>query len=688
MSDKSGEEVIQEVLGEEAIIKVSTEMIGKRRMGRGMAFLVKIFSIALSIFSILYVFNIPARLGLLVINSLTYLNIILGGLMVLTFLAFPGSKGREGKIPWYDFALIILGVTPCLYYLFDYNEIMQRYALGIASGADQVMFIMLFFILLEGSRRVLGLTMPIVVIVIVLYAAFSNYFPGIFRGTGFGLNDLAHTLYLSSSGVWGVALSAAATMVFPFMVFARLLQTSGAGNFFVKAAVATMGRFRGPGAKTATISACLWGMVSGSSTSNVLASGSFTIPMMRKDGASANFAAAIQSVASNGGTIMPPVMGVAAFVMSDFTGIPYGKLIFMAFIPGFLYYLSLLLIVDQEAAKFGWKGLPPDQVPSLGKTLAEGWDFTISLAALIFLLGVWDMEVGRGVIICCLVLIGAVTLKYFVTKRSAQAVATGSVGTTLLKSEVVRIGSKEVIDALQSAAITMVIPGLACATAGFIVGSFMMSGLAIRLSTDLVILAGQNTLLLLVLAAFLSLVLGINLDSIPCYLVLAVLVAPTLVKHGMPVIAAHLFALHWGVISYITPPVCITVFVAASMAQADMMRSGVVAMRVGIACYLVPFIFVYRPGTLLQGSTGQILIDTAIAVVAVFCLSYFSGGWLRGKIGWVKRTLFLLAGLSIAYPNPISMEVGFVILILIVLSIFKPWQKTGLARREVKIGIE
>jgi TRAP-type uncharacterized transport system fused permease subunit len=234
----------------------------------------------------------------------------------------------------------------------------------------------------------------------------------------------------------------------------------------------------------------------------------------------------------------------------------------------------------------------------------------------------------------------------------------------------------------------MVVPGLACATAGFIVGSFMMSGLAIRLSTDLVILAAQNTLLLLVLAAFLSLVLGINLDSIPCYLVLAVLVAPTLVKHGMPLIAAHLFALHWGVISYITPPVCITVFVAASMAQADMMRSGIIAMRVGIGCYLIPFIFVYRPGTLLQGSLGQIIVDTAIAIVSVFCLAYFSGGWLRGKIGLVKRTLLLLAGLSIAYPNPTSMKVGFVIIILIVLSYIRPWQMIGFVKKEAKIGIE
>jgi TRAP-type uncharacterized transport system fused permease subunit len=241
---------------------------------------------------------------------------------------------------------------------------------------------------------------------------------------------------------------------------------------------------------------------------------------------------------------------------------------------------------------------------------------------------------------------------------------------------------------LESAAITMVIPGLACATAGFIIGSFMMSGLAIRLSTDLVILAGNNLMILLVLAAFLSLVLGINLDSIPCYLVVAVLVAPTLVKQGIPLVAAHLFAVHFGVISYITPPVCITVFVAASVAGADMMKSGIEAMRVGIACYLVPFIFIYRPGTLLQGSIIKIITDTAIAVVAVFCFAYFSAGWLRGRIHWFKRALFLIAGLLIIYPNGIFMEVGFAVLILVVLSILKPWRRTVLVKEEVKIGME
>jgi len=415
-------------------------------------------------------------------------------------------------------------------------------------------------------------------------------------------------------------------------------------------------------------------MVSGSSTSNVVLAGTVTIPLMIKDGVSPETAAGIQSVASNGGTIMPPVMGIAAFIMCEFTGIPYGKLIFLAFIPGLLYYFGLLLTIDQTAKKLGWKACPPESVPSFMNTMVEGWEFIIALTALILFVGILQVEVGRGAILCSLVLIGIMALKSFLIGRFIRH--------TSNEQEGGRLGSRklmeEVVDALQGGAITMIVPGIACATAGFIVGSFMLTGLGIRLSTDLVAFSGGNTILLLLLAAVLSFILGINLDSIPCYLVVAVLVAPTLVKQGIPIISAHLFALHWGVISYITPPVCITVFVASGIAKANVMRSGIEAMRYGIVAYVVPFIFVFNPGLVLQGPPLQILMDVAIAIVGIFCISYFAGGWLHGELSWLKRFLFLAAGLLIILPNLTFKLAGFAILTLALLATLIPLEKIRL----------
>lgn len=638
-----------------------SETVGRRRLSGAMGSFVRVFAIVFCVSDMLYIWAVFARMGIIAFNALTILFLAAAGLIVLTFLLFPAGKGASTKVPWYDFILIIAGVTPCIYAFMFSDAIIDRYTLVKVTMVDEVMFIMLLLVTLEASRRVLGLAMPIVVSILILYSAFCGYLPGILFSKSFDLRMLTLSLFMGTSGVWGVALSAVVTMVFPFMVFARLIQISGAGTFFLKAALAICGHTQGGPAKAAVISSGLFGSISGSSAANVVTTGSITIPMMKGSGWRAETAAGVEAVASNGGVIMPPLMGAVAFIMSEYVGIPYGKLIFVAFIPAVLYYISAFIVVHQEAKKQGLKGLPREQIPSLKRALLAGWPYILPLIAIILFLGIWNIQVGRGALLGSLVLLGAVALK--------------STGLIPREPGERKVSASMVVDAVEGGAKMTILPGIACMAAGFIIGGFMITGLGLRLSSEILFIAHGNVIVILLLAALLSFILGMGLTAIPCYLVIAVLVAPSLVNAGIPLVAAHLFCLYWGVVSYITPPVCLTSYITAGISGADPMRTGVEGSRIGIASYLVPFIFVFYPGLVLQGSLLDIVIGLAIGLLAIYCFASFAGGWVHRKLSYLERFLLLGGGFCLIMPYQLVMLAGLAIVAGVLLAAFRPWQK-------------
>ena len=515
----------------------------------------------------------------------------------------------------------------------------------------------LWLLVLEGGRRAGGLPLAIIVGVMSLYPIYTEYLPNAIAGFSSPPSYTAAYHAMGSESILGIPLRTFAQLIVGFMLFGAALQQTGAGNFFMNLSFALLGKVRGGPAKVSIFSSGLLGSMSGSVITNVLTTGAMTIPAMRRTGIRPVFAAGVETCASTGGVLMPPVMGATAFVMASIMNVPYADIALAAIIPSVLYFFGLFTQIDAMAGRENLKGLPEEELPALGKTLKDGWYYIFAFALLIYMLLVMRREA---------------LAPYYATPLLILL--------NQLFSKEHRWGWKEIgkfFDALGALFANMV---AILAAVGLIIGALSMTGVAATLVNDLLRVAGGSSMLLLLMGAFTGLILGVGMTATAAYIFLAILLAPALVQAGVNPMAAHMFIFYWGMLSFITPPVALGAFAAASLAKTPPMKTGFEAMRLGSVIYFIPFFFVFEPALLLQGSALDIIISTGLAVAGIALFAYAMQGYLPfvgplfigRRYGLLLRGLLLFAAILTALPAEVIPGWTELHLVLLALGIAGP----------------
>lgn len=546
--------------------------------------------------------------------------------MAGAFLRVKSRRDESGGIPIYDWLCFAACLATGGYIMVMYPSI--AYRLGILSPERVVLGGLAIVLILEATRRVAGWPLVWVGLACILYAKFADIFPGLFAAKGASWARIASYLYLDSNGLLGVPLTVAAGVVVAFVFFGQALYAVGGDKFITDLALIIMGKYRGGPAKVSVVSSALFGTVSGSAVANVAVDGAITIPLMKRTGYPAHVAAAIEAVASNGGQITPPVMGAAAFLMAEFLNIPYGQIAIAAAVPAALYYLALFTQVDLEAAKHGLGGLPKDQIPKFRGVIRLGWVFLFPLGFLIYVLMWENWEAGKA--------------------GMATVILTFAVG--VLQKET-RPTLRKVLACIEDTGRTLLDIVVITSLAGLVIGALQLSGLTFKLSLILISLSGGNVLALLSLTALVCILLGMSLPTAVVYITLAVLVGPALAQLGIDPLAAHLFLFYFGMLSLITPPDCLATYTAAAIAGSDFWKTGWTGMRLGIAAYVVPFVFALHPALILKGPLGEILLAIAASAIGTFLLAIGCAGFLFRSLDSLKRGLFCMAGLMLMLPT-------------------------------------
>jgi len=587
-----------------------------------------VISAIMVVYHLLFISGTLARLGIYIMIT-AHAGLSLCFMLVIIFLTTPARRETTRKnLPWYDVVLILMSVAGAGYFFAFFDLASMHVELGEPTMLETALFVLLLIATCEAARRLIGWVLPVVALFFVSHALFTEYFPGILSGRSFSINRLTTTFYLGDSGIFGIPMIVAATIVAAFIIFAEMLRQSGAADFFLKLAMSLFGQVRGGPAKIAVFASALFATLSGTISGNVAATGSVTIPLMKSTGYKPHFAAAVEAVASKGGQLTPPIMGSVAFIMAEMTGIGYLAVCIAAAFPALLYFTAIFFQVDFEAAKTGMKGVPREQIPSLKKTMMEGWHYIVPLIALIVMIALIKYEPQMAALYS-LVILGLI----MVFRKEA------------------RIGPARLLTACESAAKLICIAGIACALAGVVIGSLMGTGLGVTFSAQLLYLSGGSLVVLLGLTALACYIMGMGMSSIAIYIILAILVAPALVEMGVPLEAAHLFVIYWGNVAFITPPVCIAAYVAASIAKASPMRTGWQAVRLGIVTFIVPFIFVYDPALIMIGEPARIVLAVITSIGGVIMLAAGLEGYVFKPANWIERAVLLAGGLLLVFPG-------------------------------------
>ena len=607
----------------------------KRRL-RGVAGVVhSLLLVSLPVSGILFIADVPGYLGMVLFRE-QLVALFLGIVLVCIFMGMRGgARAPADRVPWYDLLLCVGALAPCGFVAVYYPEVVN--SLGEITSERVVLASILIALVLEGVRRTTGWPLVVLVTVFLLYGRFTDQFPGVFHAKSTPWSRLAVYLYLDTNSYLSI-LGIATTVVLGFIVFGQILNTYGGGKFIIALAYAMLGRYRGGPAKVAIVSSSLFGTISGSAVANVVVTGMVTIPMMKKSGLRPYQAGAVESVASTGGQLVPPVMGVAAFLIAEFLEISYTEVVIAALIPALLYYLALFVQVDLEAARDGGHGLARDALPRLGAVLRDGWYYVLALLFLIYVLLVAGLTPSTAGVLSALF--------------------------TLILVALYRHGRQNFFRRLyvtfEESGQTLLDICIVLAAAGFIMGIMAISGLGFNLSFALIQLAQGSTFLLLFFSAIVCLILGMGMPTTAAYVIVAVLVAPALATLGIPPLAAHLFVFYFAILSVITPPVALASFAAAAIAGSEPMRTGFEAMRLAMVAYVVPFLFVYSPVLIAKGSLWAILLGLVTASVAVCLLGAAVVGYLFRHLSAAKRVLLALGGGSLLIPVGLGGSIGWV----------------------------
>lgn len=525
---------------------------------------------------------------------------------VIGLAVFSAGRRDRDRIPWFDWAMIAASLAILVYIDVNFDDLLFRAGV-LPTTWDFIVGLVGTAIVLEITRRTSGLALPILAAIFIAYAFVGPWMPGVLRHSGIQ-PDVFFSYIYSLQGVHGITTAVSSTYIVLFIAFASFLHASRAGDWFNELAVAMVGWARGGPAKVAVISGILFGTISGSAVGNVVASGLITIPMMRRVGYNRATAAAIEATSSTGGQITPPVMGAGAFIMAEILGIPYTDIAIAAIIPTLLFYLACYVHCDLHALKHGLRGLPRNELPSMGSVLRRV--YLLSPIA---------------------VLIIALLMGYSVFRAGSVGIVAAVLASWLSAREQ-RMGPKAILDAFDSAGRDVIQLVAICACAGIIVGVIALTGIGGRFSNLILAVAGESRILALVFAMGIALVLGMGMPTTAAYAVAASVVAPGLIQLGIQPLTAHMFIFYYAVISSITPPVALASFAAAGMANADPWKTSFIALKLGLATFIVPFMFFYGPELLFQGDWLQILSVAASASLGVFFLAASTEGWFGGRL--------------------------------------------------------
>ena len=574
--------------------------------------------------------------------------------MVLAYLLFPMKKDMpKDKLPWYDVIIAIVGACSWLYISINFDSLVRR--AGIYNTTDIIIGIVGILILFEACRRIVGTPILIISLVFIVYALFGAYAPGFLNHRGYSIQRLVSHLYYNTEGIMGTPIGASASFIFLFIFFGALLDKTGIGQFFIDICNAIAGSYDGGPAKVAVLTSAMFGTVSGSSVSNTVGTGSFTIPMMKSLGYRPEFAGAVEASASTGGQLMPPIMGAASFLMAESLGIPYKEVAKAAIIPAILYFTGIFIMVHLEAKKTGLKGLSRDSLPKIGELLMKKGYLVIPLATIIyfFVLGKTAIYAGlMGIIAAGLVAI------------------INSIVDIILKRER-SFTFNDLIDVFVNGARNIISVAVACAMAGIIIGVITLTGLGLKIGAGLISISGGISILLLMLTMISSIILGMGVPTTANYLITSTIAAGAIIGLGFEPLAAHMFVFYFGIIADVTPPVALAAMAGAAIAKSDPLKTGFEATKLSIGAFIIPYMFIFNPQILMINTTFVEVIPILItSLIGMFGVSAGLDGYVFRKCNFIERILFIVAGLLSIYPEFYTDIIGIgLIAALIILQI-------------------
>jgi len=636
----------------------AAEKVVYRGAARWFIFTCATLAIALSVNQL---FNL--RLGGYSMLGGMYLYLLAGLFLSLTFVCFRAIGPASARVPLYDWGLALLTMAVALFFAFTADQSLDA-GWEYAAPDHAVWASILFYVLiLEGTRRAGGTVLFGIVLLFSVYPVFADKVPDPLNGFSQPFRDVIPYFMISSEASFGIPMRAFGNLVIGFILFGAVLQFTGGGKFFNNLAMALVGHYRGGAAKVSIFASGFMGSMSGSVISNVLTTGAVSIPAMKKSGFSPRYAAATEACASTGGVLMPPIMGATAFVIASWLSKPYVEIMLAAAIPSLLYFFALFAQVDAYSARRGLRGLGRDTLPVLRDTLRDGWQYIFVFALLIFLMVAFRWETTAPFY--------AVVLLLLVNQLNHRD----------------RLSLDGLIDVIVSVGRTLSELVAVLLGIGMIVGAFQATGLTGPLANELVYMAGNSVPMLLLMGAITAFIFGMGMTVTACYIFLAIVLAPALVQAGLNELAVHLFILYWGMVSFITPPVALGAFAAASMAGASPMRTGLEAMRLGGVIYIVPFFFVLNPALIGQGTAPEVAFVLVCALLGVWFISAALQGYLaffgplaKGAGAMAARVLLFFAGLLVAAPEGGVMGLSHLMLTLLGLLLAVP--AVVLARRE------
>ena len=560
--------------------------------------------------------------------------------MALVFLLYPSRKSWSREhLHWIDAVLAVVATAMPLYIVVFYKELVYR--AGMTTTTDMIIGALGILLVLEAARRVVGWPLVTVALIFVVYAFAGPYIPGTFGHRGVQLELLVDHLFFTTEGILGIPLGVSSTFIFLFILFGAYLDKTGLGKFFIDLANAIAGWASGGPAKVAVISSGLMGTVSGSSVANVVGTGSFTIPMMKKLGYRPEFAGAVEAAASTGGQLMPPIMGAAAFLMADFVGIPYIQIVKAAIIPALLYFTGVMIGVHLEAKKNGLRGMSRDELPNVLRLLMDRGHLALPLIAIVYLL----------------------VAGYTPMRAALWAIGLSIVCAMLRKST--RISWRDIIKGLEDGARSALGVIIACATAGIIIGVVTKTGLGLKLASSLVDLAHGYLLPTLFFTMITSILLGMGVPTTANYVITSTIAAPAIIQLGVPILAAHMFVFYFGIIADITPPVALAAFAGSGIARSDPLKTGIQASKLAIAAFIVPYIFVLSPVMLMVDVTlPKVLLIILTSTLGMLGLATAVAGYLLTHAHWLERIMFFVGGLLMIDPSVTTDVIGFVLLMV------------------------
>lgn len=565
----------------------------------------------------------------------------LGFGLALVYLLYPTRKSwSRTKVHPLDVVLAILGAAAPAYILIEYQQLVLRS--GLVTNVDLAVGLVGILLVVEATRRVVGLPMVTVVVLFLAYAFAGPYMPGVLAHRGLTVSQLVGHLYFTTEGIFGIPLGVSSTFIFLFILFGAYLESTGLGKFFIDLANSIAGWASGGPAKVAVLSSGLMGTVSGSSVANVVGTGSLTIPMMKKLGYHKNFAGAVEAAASTGGQLMPPVMGAAAFLMAEFVGVPYIDIVKAAVIPALLYFTGVWLGVHFEAKRSNLKGLPRDQLPKMGQLLMERGHLAIPLVVIVYLL----------------------VTGYTPMRAALVAIVLSILCSALRKST--RMKPIEIVRGLDKGARNVLSVLVACASAGIVIGVVTKTGVGLKLASGLLTLSGGLLLPTMFFTMITAIVLGMGVPTTANYVITSTIAAPAIIQMGVPVLAAHMFVFYFGIIADVTPPVALAAFAGAGIAGGNALRTGVNAAKLAIAAFIIPYMFVLSPVILMIDATIPGLVMTTLtAIIGMIALSSALIGYLADNCRIYERIILAAGGLLLIDPGAVTDLTGIALFAIV-----------------------